>query len=284
VLCNKCGLYERTHQKDRPHDPAELRSKPRKTLHQKLAGPGVPSSPVEGMPRSRLSPNMSPVDRSGMHGTSPVDRPMLSPMDAVPPRPLNTHASLLHMQAQNQGQTLSVSTTAPQGHQIMDEPMRDESRHAGGYNSFVHPSASQSPHEQRQKESPPLRSGHPHSLGSLLNHPERQSQSQSQSRSDSPGSTHSHPRESPRGNTKDLHLSPVVRSSGSHTSPGYPPAHGRNASGSPASSSPRSATSAIDVDKEYRYEHEKQRNSPPIATLEQEAMNRDRQRERERGT
>ena len=50
------------------------------------------------------------------------------------------------------------------------------------------------------------------------------------------------------------------------------------------SSSPHSVASIIDVDEEYPYEDEKKRSSPPIATLEQEVMERETQRERERGT
>ncbi|KIJ48065.1 hypothetical protein M422DRAFT_248231 [Sphaerobolus stellatus SS14] len=74
VLCNKCGLYERTHQKDRPHDPAELRSKPRKgglasTVNAsagKLAGPGVSAQEVP--PRPNHASLISPAeDRRHAH-------------------------------------------------------------------------------------------------------------------------------------------------------------------------------------------------------------------------
>ena len=220
-LCNKCGLYERTHQKDRPHDPAELRSKPRKTLHQKLAGPGVPSSPVDALSRPRHSPGgispvlQSPIDRDR-------DREMERPvrMEAVPPRPLNTHASLLHMHAQNQSQTVGNFTGDDQARQSEYQYAQKDATGAGN----LRPGAA-----------------HPHSLGSLLNHAPAQQHSRSHSPVSAASAGSSHQRDSPRGNSKQLHLSPVMPHSGS----GYP-IHPR-----PSASSPHSI---IDVDREYPYE------------------------------
>lgn len=240
----------------------------------------MPSSPVEGMPRSRHSPNMSPVERTSIHTVSPIDRPMqaMSPLDAVPPRPLNTHASLLHMQAPNQSQNLFAAVQVHQQNS-MDESKRDDSRHArhyqGGY-TFAHHSVPQQ-HQRSAGSAPRASAGHPHSLGSLLNHPAAPHPS---SRSHSPASTHL---ESPRANTRQ-HISPVIRSAPAHLASNFSTQGRVNGNTSGVSSSPHSVASIIDVDEEYPYEDEKKRSSPPIATLEQEVMERETQRERERGT
>jgi len=157
--------------------------------------------------------------------------------------------------------------------------MRDDPRQLGGHQGsyvFAHPSQQQQQPHRESTSSSRAGAGHPHSLGSLLNHPAPLPNS----RSHSPTSTHSQPRESPRSNTKSLHLSPAIRSAPSHVPSSY--THTRiNGHGSSTSSSPHSAPSIIDVDKEYPYEDDKQRSSPPIATLEQEARDRARQRQRE---
>lgn len=248
--------------------------------------------------RSRLSPGgispvlQSPIDRGDRDRERDRERERERDrdvrMDAVPPRPLNTHASLLHMQQQNQ--THKVGSP-------IDDPMRDEQRqgqghaqtHSGGYVSYAQKDAllGGSP-VSRQGGAP-----HPHSLGSLLNHaPPKQHhpQQQQHSRSHSPVSVggggagslqqqqghqsqgHHHARGSPpRGsNSKQLHLSPVV----------HPPHGGYSVHPRSSASSPRSV---IDVDQEYAYDEEMGAGGSPHNAREQEARDQERTGERERG-
>lgn len=203
-----------------------------------MAGPGVPSSPVDALSRPRHSPGgispvlQSPVDRDRDRD---IDRPIR--MEAVPPRPLNTHASLMHgMQGQNHGLSPGAGPSA-------EDLLRDETRHGG----FTYKDTSGGGNARGGPS-------HPHSLGSLLNH----SPAQQHSRSHSPASAGSsaHPRGgSPRGNTKQLHLSPVM----SHPGPGY------SAQPRSAGSSPRSV---IEIDKEYSYDETASRS--PHSAREQE--------------
>ncbi|GJJ10865.1 hypothetical protein Clacol_005093 [Clathrus columnatus] len=109
VLCNKCGLYERTHQKDRPHDPAELRSKPRKTTGS------IPSSLLT------TNPNPSSTVQPKLSGPGVVG------VDPVPPRPLN-HGSLLNIH----GSAPSSSAASPITNSPIDRGADRNSAHSLG--------------------------------------------------------------------------------------------------------------------------------------------------------
>lgn len=151
VLCNKCGLYERTHQKDRPHDPAELRSKPRKTN----AGASPNTAPASALGNSLLATNPNPSLNLSLNPVHHQQQKLSGPgvvgiaVDpvAASSRPLN-HGPLLNIHGGGSASSSSAASpiitnspadrNAPSAHSLgalLNHNSNNPGSHSPGHNS-----------------------------------------------------------------------------------------------------------------------------------------------------